>query len=40
MKQANKIQNINAMIRSVFLMMHMLFVKGTATNADNNAYNN
>ena len=40
MKQANKIQNINAMIRSVFLVMHILFVKGTATNPDNNAYNN
>ena len=38
MKQANKIQNINVMIRSVFLVMHILFVKGTATNTDNNAY--
>ena len=33
MKQANKIQNINVMIRSVFLVMHILFVKGTANNA-------
>ena len=38
MKQANKIQNINVMTRSVFLVMHILFVKGTAINTDNNAY--
>ena len=35
MKQANKIQNINVMTRSVFLVMHILFVKGTAINTDN-----